>query len=778
MPLSTDLSRSPYYDDFNVDKNFYRVLYRPGTAVQTRELNQMQTILQDQIDKFGRHIFKEGSVVEGCSFTFDNAYEYVKIGDTYSNGYAFTITDFQDKYVYNTNGLTAIIVNTVSGYIAQDPDLNTLYIKYLNVGTFGNGSPQNVFISNESITVSSNQQSSNTSAVIGNISIANVTDSSGRGYAFTTTKGTIFQKGFFVTVQPQTLIVSKYSNTPTDISIGFNSIENIITPEADTSLLDNAAGSPNYAAPGAHRLQLLPTLFTTTTNQLPSNTSFFSLVDFKDGVPVTIRNTAEYAALGKQLAQRTFETNGNYIVSPFILSTETKAIADPLYHDYINLVSTSGIGYVEGNRVEFVNNNKIALRKGTDVENIPSQIVSTNYGNYVYIDEYTGDFDTENIIKVELHNIAKTSISSSTFLSTGYSSTTKIGTAYVKNLAYDSGQIGTNKATYRLYLFNIAMNPGQNFSNVKSIINYNSSVLAVADVVLQYNASFEASIASIQYPILDTMIFPLGQKALTSDGFKNTQFVYKNKATAAIACTGIVSVSLPAVTGTGNENYNVSGFLDNQQISSFLVIPTATVSSTNKTGTVSASSGTKIVTGTSTTFINDYKIGDFIKINSEINSITYIANSTYLTVKDNFVTSPSANTHSKTFIEGVPIDYTQLNRSVSVSGDVATFTLGETLNSTLQTSIYHDILRSNSVSIKKNIVRNAFVKIDCSNNVAGNTGPWSLGLPNVARINNVYIGYDHNYSNSVADSSLYFNFYNGENENLYDLATLRLINTN
>ena len=78
MALSTDLSRSPYYDDYSADKNFYRVLYRPGTAVQTRELNQMQSIMQDQIDKFGRHIFTEGSVVEGCSFTFDNIF-FIKL---------------------------------------------------------------------------------------------------------------------------------------------------------------------------------------------------------------------------------------------------------------------------------------------------------------------------------------------------------------------------------------------------------------------------------------------------------------------------------------------------------------------------------------------------------------------------------------------------------------------------------------------------------------------------------------------------------------------------
>jgi len=59
----TDFNTAPYFDDFDENKKFLKVLFRPGYAVQTRELNQAQTILQDQVSKFGKHIFKEGSVV-------------------------------------------------------------------------------------------------------------------------------------------------------------------------------------------------------------------------------------------------------------------------------------------------------------------------------------------------------------------------------------------------------------------------------------------------------------------------------------------------------------------------------------------------------------------------------------------------------------------------------------------------------------------------------------------------------------------------------------------
>jgi len=784
MALQTDLSRSPYYDDFAVDKNFYRVLYRPGTAVQTRELNQMQTILQDQIDKFGRHIFTEGSVIEGCSFTFDKNYDYVKINDAYSNGTAIAnISDFQSRYVYNTNGLTAIIVNTASGFSARDPDLNTIYIKYNNVGTFPNGSIQNIFSNNEVLVLSGNTDPANTTSIVGNITVATVIASTGKGYAFTTTQGVIFQKGFFVNVRPQTLIVSKYSNSPNNISIGFNSIENIVTPEADTSLLDNAAGAPNYAAPGAHRLQLIPTLYTAVTTEATSNTSFFSLVDFKDGVPVSIKDTAEYAALGKQLAKRTYETNGNYIVSPFLLSTSAKNADDVNYHDYVNLLSSRGIGYVEGYRVEYVNNNRINLRKGTDTELISQQTLSANYGNYVYVKEFCGDFDSENIATVELHgNAYKTAVSGREYLGVAHG-TAKIGEAIVKGVAYESGIIGTADAVYRLYLTGIIMDNGQNFANVKSIIRYNGAVRAVADIIPTKNATLDADISSVQEPMLNTLIFPMGQSAVKPDGITAASYVYRNKATSSIQTTGIMTSNLPSpVDGSGAEQFNVSGDpISRAEAESFVVIPTANAVSTVKSGNITASSGATTITATSSPhFDTEYRSGDMIRINGEYYEIASVDSASQITLKTGLETSVSANAHYKAFISGIPIDFTQPNRSISISGSTATYTLGDTLLTTLSTAIYHDIKRTNAISIKKNIVKNAFVKINCKTHPNGNGAifpTWSLGLGDVQKINGIYISnVEDTYANSTnaPDSSSGFIFEDNQSENVYGYSYIRL----
>ena len=72
MALTTDFNVDPYYDDFDQTKNFYKVLFRPGYAVQAREVSQLQTILQKQIERHGQHMFQEGSVVLGCEVNYDN----------------------------------------------------------------------------------------------------------------------------------------------------------------------------------------------------------------------------------------------------------------------------------------------------------------------------------------------------------------------------------------------------------------------------------------------------------------------------------------------------------------------------------------------------------------------------------------------------------------------------------------------------------------------------------------------------------------------------------
>ena len=134
VTLSTNFNVDPYYDDFNESKNFHRILYRPGLAVQGRELPQMQTILQNQIDRFGEHVFKEGAILTGVEPQI-NLVNFVKLRDNNSTGTSITANSFVNLQVTGaTSNATAVVLDSDTGSEAADPDLKTLYIKYIDTG--------------------------------------------------------------------------------------------------------------------------------------------------------------------------------------------------------------------------------------------------------------------------------------------------------------------------------------------------------------------------------------------------------------------------------------------------------------------------------------------------------------------------------------------------------------------------------------------------------------------------------------------------------------------
>ena len=75
----TLLNIDPYYDDYDEDKKFLRVLFRPGYAVQARELTQLQTIIQKEISRLGSNLFVEGAAIQTAGLKVTNNYEFIKL---------------------------------------------------------------------------------------------------------------------------------------------------------------------------------------------------------------------------------------------------------------------------------------------------------------------------------------------------------------------------------------------------------------------------------------------------------------------------------------------------------------------------------------------------------------------------------------------------------------------------------------------------------------------------------------------------------------------------
>ena len=131
--MALNLNSSPYYDDFDGTKNYNRVLFKPGVAVQARELTQLQTALSDQISQLGSFTLKEGAIISGCEEKISSI-PYIKITDSDFDGDPIANSSLVNyvgaTLIGGTSGLKARVLTTKTGNTSESPDTKTLYISY------------------------------------------------------------------------------------------------------------------------------------------------------------------------------------------------------------------------------------------------------------------------------------------------------------------------------------------------------------------------------------------------------------------------------------------------------------------------------------------------------------------------------------------------------------------------------------------------------------------------------------------------------------------------
>ena len=203
----------PYFDDFDETKNYHRILFRPGFAVQSRELTQLQTSLQAQIDKLGQYAFKDGDRVLNGKLSLNVDFHYIKLQAQHSgsaiSGY---VSEFKGTTITGqTSGITAEVIDVVAATVGGDPD--TLYVKYTNSGT---DEETQTFTAGEVIT---NDGTTVRSATLGTGTGGGIANPIGKGSAVSISEGVYFISGNFVHVPSETLILDKYTNTPSYIIV-------------------------------------------------------------------------------------------------------------------------------------------------------------------------------------------------------------------------------------------------------------------------------------------------------------------------------------------------------------------------------------------------------------------------------------------------------------------------------------------------------------------------------------------------------------------------------
>lgn len=439
----------PYYDDFDPNKNFHRILFKPGRAVQARELTQAQTILQDQVSKFADHIFKQNTPVKGGYVTVNNNALYLKLNATYNDN-DIVASDFLNEVIQDSSGVVYAKVVATEEPVAGDPP--TLYITYLSGRQFN---ASDVIISTSGVTAQiapSNFTGSATTASIseGVFYIVN-------GYSFSNTEnedGTYsrYSIGNFVSVSPQTIVVQKYSNTPTR-RIGLDISEYVTDYVTDPSLLDPAVGSTNYQAPGADRYTIKLTL-TSLPVTSGSDSNFIELVRVTNGVIQKLVNGTVYAAIDDYIAKRTYDTNGDFIVNDFKIIPKANTEDSTTYQVQIG----TGSAYIKGYRVESPRDVILEAPRARDTETINNNNLTTDYGNYIYVNNANGVFNVTKVISVDFHSINVNSSIVTTNTIT-YNST-KVGSALLKGLEYETASDTSNTKTYiyKAYLSEIQSN--------------------------------------------------------------------------------------------------------------------------------------------------------------------------------------------------------------------------------------------------------------------------------------------------------------------------------
>lgn len=421
-------------DDSAETKNYHRVLFKPGVSVQARELTELQTNLQRQIDYHGQYTFAEGSRVTGGELALDIEYDYIKVESSFTNGdgtytasdFISTIANTVGAKLTNANGVEAEIRQVISeagvdllssstktGILdsGNTSDALTIFVKYIK----GSGTTNsNVFAIGE--TLVSSTQSTGTVAnqhklMIGEGSNTNnagldssISNAIGQGSKITINEGVYFIAGSFVYVAADQIILEKYDNSPNNI-VGLNITESVVTSAQDLSLVDNATGYPNASAPGAERYKIATQLIKeplAAPNSVYSN--YLTLLRVENGViSKKLAPAAQVdTSLTRRFAERTYEESGNYSLNPYVLD-----IKEHLDNGTNNGYKTAGNGgsddkyvvgiepnttYVQGFRTELIATKFVEVDKPREESSDPKDFIEKNssttslpIGNYIKV---------------------------------------------------------------------------------------------------------------------------------------------------------------------------------------------------------------------------------------------------------------------------------------------------------------------------------------------------------------------------------------------------------
>ena len=459
--MALNFNVDPYYDDFDPSKNFHRILFKPGYAVQARELTQSQTILQNQISNFADSIFSQNTPVTGGRVSLNFAAIgnigafYVKLQTQFS-GIEIDVNNFINKDIQDSNGIAqARVIAVAEGTLIDPPTLIVTYYtgaKFKDASTITCSDGSNF----SATTIGTNTSAETCTGASSTASISNGIFYVINGYNTSNVQnpdGTYnrYSIGNFVSVLPQTVILDKYNSSPSG-RVGLSITETIVDYIDDTSLLDPAVGASNYQAPGADRFKISLELIVLPLT--PGNDDqFIELVRLENGKILKQVDGTVYSVIDDYISKRTYETDGDFIVNEFTFTPSANTVNQDLY----DLKVSKGLAYIRGYRVENQSDIIFSAPRARSNNIINNNQVYVDYGSYVLANTVSGTFDITTMPKIDLHCVANSNIVSTN--SVTYSATL-IGSAFLRNIDYESSvsDSDTLSYAYKMYITDVSAN--------------------------------------------------------------------------------------------------------------------------------------------------------------------------------------------------------------------------------------------------------------------------------------------------------------------------------
>ena len=406
MAQNTNLNVTPYYDDFDKEKNFYRVLFRPGFPIQARELSTMQSVLQNQVESVGTHLFKDGAMVIPGQVGYDLDVQAVLVQESFLGSDVETYrTQINGTIIEGlTTGVKAKVLYSISASESERGYI-TLYVKYIDSGDTTSDTGLKTFQINEQLITDKEITFGSTLIEIGTpfaqLLPVNATAVGSTAYI---SEGVYYIRGHFVNVSDKYLILDQYGSNPS-YRVGLEVLESIVTPEDDESLNDNAAGTSNYSAPGAHRFKI-QTQFVKRLITDEADKDFIELLRINNSRVENFVERTEYSELEKSLARRTYEESGDYVIDTFNVTMrehlndgfnngvyvkgQDSDQGNPADDAKLAIEVSPGKAYIRGYRTNFISPRYLDVDKPRDFETRENGIINFNLGNFVKVYDVHG----------------------------------------------------------------------------------------------------------------------------------------------------------------------------------------------------------------------------------------------------------------------------------------------------------------------------------------------------------------------------------------------------